>query len=62
MRTPNDICFLCDENESKQKKSHIIPKFLAKGLYFDTSPKHSISFTEDGKSSKIQEIEREDFM
>lgn len=62
MRTPDDMCLLCEEKESIQKKSHIIPKFLGKGLYFDTSPKHGISFERTGRVSKIQEIEREDFI
>lgn len=62
MRTPNDICLLCEKKESTQKNSHIIPKFFGKGLYFDTSPKHSISFDRNGRTSKIQEIEREDFI
>ena len=62
MRASNDICLLCDEKESTQKKSHIIPKFFGKGLYFGTSPKHSISFEKTGRTSKIQEIEREDFI
>jgi hypothetical protein len=62
MRASGDICLLCEKRKATQKKSHIIPKFFGKGLYYDTSPKHSISFKRTGQTSKIQEIEREDFI
>ena len=55
-------CKLCLERPADQKSSHIIPKFMCKGLFEETKPRHALSVTRDGKSRKIQDIFKEDYI
>jgi hypothetical protein len=41
MRTPNDICLLCDTNHATKENSHIIPKFIGKSIFGDTNVKRA---------------------
>lgn len=62
MRSPTDICLLCKTNKSTQKNSHIIPKFFGCGLFYDTNPRHSIKLNKTGKTEKVQDILKEDYL
>lgn len=62
MRTPTDICLLCEKNKSIQKNSHIIPKFFGQGLFYGTSPRHGLSIDKTGKREKVQDILKEDYL
>ena len=62
MRTSKDICLLCEERESTQQNSHLIPKFFGKGLFFDTKPRHSIAIEKTKKRQKVQDIPKEDYL
>lgn len=53
---------LCKVNEATQKKSHIIPRFFGEGLYYGTSPRHSILISKDGNKKKVQDIIKEDYL
>ena len=33
MRTPDDICLLCEINNATKENSHIIPKFIGKSIF-----------------------------
>lgn len=55
-------CNLCLNREADQKNSHIIPKFLSKRLFESTKPRHSIEVSEKGRTTKIQDIPKEDFL
>lgn len=55
-------CKLCLNREADKKNSHIIPKFLSKRLFESTRPRHSIEINEKGKTKKIQDIPKEDFL
>lgn len=61
MRTPTDICLLCEKNKSIQKNSHIIPKFFGQGLFYGTSPRHGLAIDKTGKRKKVQDILKEDY-
>jgi len=61
-RTPKDICLLCEKREATQQNSHIIPKFFGKGLFYGTSPRHSLAIKKTGKRQKIQDIIKEDYL
>jgi len=62
MRTPTDICLLCEKNKSIQKNSHIIPKFFGQGLFYGTSPRHGLAIDNTGKREKVQDILKEDYL
>jgi len=62
MRQPDDLCLLCCDSKASQKESHIIPKFLGKGLFHDTKPHHSILWHKGGKRQKVQDIIKEDYI
>ena len=55
-------CPLCNINPADNKNSHIIPKFLGKPLFEDVKPRHSLQIEKGGKSKKIQDIPKQDFM
>jgi hypothetical protein len=55
------LCKLCQQHPADKKNSHIIPKFLAKGLYDLTSPRHSLMLQkQDAKWRKMQDTPKED--
>lgn len=62
MRRPTDICVLCQENNSTQKNSHLIPKYLGKGIFEGTKPRHGISISKTGKRQKVQDIIKVDYL
>ena len=62
MRSESDKCLLCRANSSTQKSSHIIPKFFGQGLFYGTSPKHSLLLTKEGKRQKVQDTLKEDYL
>lgn len=35
-------CKLCENEAADKENSHIIPKFLSKGLFENTKPRHSL--------------------
>lgn len=53
-------CNLCKTNPANKKNSHIIPKFLCKGLFEFTKPRHSIIIGKNGRGRKIQDTPKED--
>lgn len=55
------ICNLCKKEEAKQAKSHIIPKFLAKGLFEGNTPRYSLQIKK-GKRRRVQDTPKEDFI
>lgn len=61
-RQPTDLCLLCSERPSTQKKSHIIPKHFGQGIFHGTNPRHGIAITIDGKEKKVQDIIKQDFI
>ncbi len=62
MRQSTDLCTLCKDKEASQKGSHIIPKFLGKGLFYGTNPRNSILWYKGGRREKVQDIIKEDFL
>ena len=62
MRQPSDKCLMCNERAATQRKSHIIPKFFAKGIFEGTNPRHGIILTKEGKSYKIQDTIKENYL
>ncbi len=52
------ICELCKVKYADKKNSHIIPKFLGKGLFADTAPRHSISISKEGKQKKNKILQK----
>lgn len=62
MREPTDKCLLCGENNSDKKNSHLIPKFFGNGIFEGTNPRHGIQISRNGKTSKIQDIFKEDYI
>jgi hypothetical protein len=55
-------CPLCNINPADNKNSHIIPKFLGKPLFEDIKPRHSLQIAKGGKSKKIQDTPKQNFM
>lgn len=53
-------CNLCKTRPANKTNSHIIPKFLCKGLFEFTKPRHSITIGKNGKSRKVQDTPKED--
>jgi hypothetical protein len=53
------ICNLCKQSVADKVNSHIIPKFMCKGLFEDTKPRHSIAINNKGKSRNIQDTPKE---
>ncbi len=49
------LCKLCLENPADKANSHIISKFLLKGLFEGTNPRHAVSFNKDLKGRKVQD-------
>lgn len=62
MRQSTDICLLCKTSKSSQKNSHLIPKFLGKGIFEGSNPKHGIQIQKNWKTKKIQDITKEDYL
>lgn len=55
-------CKLCLKREADKPNSHIIPKFISKRLFESTKPRHSIEINRKGKSRKIQDTPKENFI
>jgi hypothetical protein len=53
-------CKLCQNSPADKKNSHIIPKFMCKGLFEATKPRHALSINRQGKGKKIQDTPKED--
>jgi hypothetical protein len=62
MRKPTDRCLLCEKDDSSKKNSHIIPKFLGKGIFEGSETNYGISIDKKGNIQKIQDIIKEDFL
>jgi len=63
MRKSTDICLLCNERQSTQRNSHLIPKHLGQGIFYGTTPRHGILIDKStGKERKIQDIIKEDYI
>lgn len=60
MTLPN--CKLCLIRLADKRNSHIIPKFMCKGLFEDAEPRHALSINRQGKGRKIQDTPKEDFI
>jgi hypothetical protein len=54
------LCRLCVQNEADKRNSHIIPKFLLKGLFEFTKPRHTVSIDRSGKERTLQDTPKED--
>ena len=52
-------CNLCKSEIADKENSHIIPKFMCKGLFEDTKPRHSIALKHNGKFKNIQDTPKE---
>lgn len=55
----NKICNLCKLKIADKSNSHIIPKFMCKGLFEKAKPRHSIAINNKGKSKNIQDTPKE---
>jgi hypothetical protein len=55
----NKECNLCKDKIADKENSHIIPKFMCKGLFEDTKPRHSIALNQSGKFKNIQDTPKE---
>lgn len=55
-------CKLCRNNIANKRNSHIVPKFMCKSLFISTNPRHSIAIFPSGKSRKIQDAPKEDYI
>jgi hypothetical protein len=62
MRNPTDKCLLCEANESSQRRSHIIPKFIGNGIFENSKPRSGIAWYKNGKTKIVQDIIKEDFL
>lgn len=60
MTLPN--CKLCLIHPADKRNSHIIPKFMCKGLFEAKEPRHALSINRQGKGRKIQDTPKEDFI
>lgn len=56
------ICPLCKTNPADKRNSHIIPKFLGKPLFERIKPRHSLQVDRGGRTKKVQDIPKEDFL
>jgi hypothetical protein len=54
-------CTLCKINIANKKNSHIIPKFLCKGL-FTTHSRHTLVINRNGKTQKRQDTPKESYI
>lgn len=52
-------CKLCENEAADKENSHIIPKFLSKGLFENTKPRHSLELKKNGKGRNIQDTPKE---
>ncbi|PZP51636.1 MAG: hypothetical protein DI598_02725 [Pseudopedobacter saltans] len=52
-------CKLCLNNFADKENSHIIPKFLCKGLFENINPRYALSINKFGKGRKIQDTPKE---
>lgn len=55
-------CKLCKERIADKLNSHIIPKFMCKRLFENTSPRHNVQISKDGIQTKLQDIPKEDYI
>lgn len=55
-------CKLCLSNPADKRNSHIISKFLGKGLFSTTSHRHSIEISPTGTYRKVQDTIKEDHL
>ncbi len=62
MRQPTDTCLLCKREKATKRKSHLIPKFFGKGIFVGSKPRHGIMWSKDGKTEKVQDIIKEDYL
>lgn len=60
MKLPN--CKLCLIHPADKRNSHIIPKFMCKGLFESAGPRHAILINGKGKGRKIQDTPKENFI
>jgi hypothetical protein len=56
------FCKLCLTHIADKRNSHIIPKFMCKGLFETTKPRHALAITKEGKNRKIQDTPKQDFI
>lgn len=56
------ICKLCSVNPADKTNSHIIPKFLCKGLFTSTSPRYTLSINQKGRGQKLQDTPKESYI
>jgi hypothetical protein len=52
-------CKLCLDHPADKKNSHIIPKFMCKGLFETTGTRHALYINRHGKGKKIQDTPKE---
>ncbi|PKH49345.1 hypothetical protein CXF68_00975 [Tenacibaculum sp. Bg11-29] len=55
-------CKLCLTKNADKKNSHIIPKFMGKRLFESTNPRYGVKIDVNGKSKKIQDSPKEDYI
>jgi hypothetical protein len=55
-------CLLCLANEPNKKNSHIVPKFLTKGLFSVEHYRKTLTVHKTGKSRYHQDTPKEDFI
>lgn len=58
----NDRCLLCLTNEPNKRNSHIVPKFLTKGLFSLEHHRKTLTIHKTGKSRLLQDTPKEDFI
>lgn len=56
------LCKLCKNTIANKRNSHIVPKFMCKSLFVSTQPRHSLMIFPSGKSKKIQDTPKEDYI
>jgi len=56
------MCLLCRINPADKKNSHVIPKFITRGLFRGAEPRHAIEFNDGGNSRIIQDTEKLDYI
>ncbi|MER0441832.1 hypothetical protein [Emticicia sp. W12TSBA100-4] len=54
------ICKLCLTNKADKMNSHIIPKFLCKGIFAEIPHRHTLRFVKGEKERKAQDSIKED--
>ncbi|MDF7809928.1 hypothetical protein [Hymenobacter sp. YC55] len=60
-RTKEDICLLCLDNKATKLNSHILPKFLTKGVLSGTGNKHAFLIGAN-KRQKVQDTPKQDYL